>query len=285
MSICDVVRALATVPDFKQMMVVHKFLAECPSLEIIDFKDRINHRTSGGWADLVYLFRIRAEGAISGARHIYELQLALEPMVTARSALHGHVAYAKARHKIEMLDVIGSPGDLVTSPPPHSQQSETSSASSCPTPGIEAVDVAQQLGTSDTSPLTLQDKQVAVLEVATTQPLGEEGRPSTELNVAVSPLVPSPTVRSPPVPCVMTAEDLSARRLALEADLAALEESKAQLHLREQELALRETNLAKRETEVAQREQQVAQREFAVLRMAMQSTTVDTPPQGGGGAQ
>jgi hypothetical protein len=52
----------------------------------------LNAPTSGGWADLVYLFRFRNASVSSG--HIHELQLALEPMVTARSALHGHAGKA-----------------------------------------------------------------------------------------------------------------------------------------------------------------------------------------------
>eukprot|EP00035_Acanthoeca_spectabilis_P028145 m.469369 g.469369 ORF g.469369 m.469369 type:complete len:818 (-) comp28448_c0_seq1:9-2462(-) len=110
-SVCDVVRALVTVPDFSEMLTVHNHLATHQKIRIVDFKDRLNTRTSGGWADLVYLFRIPCQDSEQVPQpwheHIYELQVALEPMVTARSALHGHAAYAAARHKMEMLDVLG----------------------------------------------------------------------------------------------------------------------------------------------------------------------------------
>lgn len=93
------------------MLAVHNHLSTHPKIRIVDFKDRLNTRTSGGWADLVYLFRIPCQDSEHFPQpwheHIYELQVALEPMVTARSALHGHAAYAAARHKMEMLDVLG----------------------------------------------------------------------------------------------------------------------------------------------------------------------------------
>jgi ankyrin repeat protein len=109
-SICDVVRALATVPTFDELLAVHIFLMGCREIEVVDFKDRLNQPTSGGWADLVYLFRINGSTG-----HICELQLALEPLVTARSSLHGHAAYASARHKIEILSSLGI---SVTDAPP-----------------------------------------------------------------------------------------------------------------------------------------------------------------------
>lgn len=59
-------------------------------------------------ADLVYLIRFRlATADTAEAGHVCELQLALEPMVTARSAMDGHAAYANARHKIEILKALG----------------------------------------------------------------------------------------------------------------------------------------------------------------------------------
>lgn len=59
-------------------------------------------------ADLVYLIRFRlATADTAEAGHVCELQLALEPMVTARSAMDGHAAYASARHKMEILKALG----------------------------------------------------------------------------------------------------------------------------------------------------------------------------------
>jgi ankyrin repeat protein len=54
-SICDVVRALATVPDFQSMRSVHTFLVDCDEIEIVDFKDRLNRPTSGGCECAVHL--------------------------------------------------------------------------------------------------------------------------------------------------------------------------------------------------------------------------------------
>lgn len=78
-SICDVVRSLIEVADFPGMLAVHKFLIDWDLIELVDLKNRLSYPTSGGWADLVYLFRLRG-----GNGHICEVQLALRPMMVAR---------------------------------------------------------------------------------------------------------------------------------------------------------------------------------------------------------
>eukprot|EP00038_Savillea_parva_P031753 m.90140 g.90140 ORF g.90140 m.90140 type:complete len:1008 (-) comp9843_c0_seq1:96-3119(-) len=140
-TICDVVRALVMVPDFPTMLRVHDFLVHCTTIELVDFKDRVNQPTSGGWADLVYLFRFpqrpasqgQGQGQATGG-HICELQLALEPMVTARSSLHGHAAYAQARHKMEILEAQGiDVEDIRMSSLPSPNSSHTHNGSTEPT--------------------------------------------------------------------------------------------------------------------------------------------------------
>lgn len=86
-SICDVVRALISVPDLDTMRVVHEYLFACETIVIVDFKDRLNNPTAGGWADLVYLVTLKGSDG-----HICELQLALQPMLTAREGMRGHDA-------------------------------------------------------------------------------------------------------------------------------------------------------------------------------------------------
>jgi hypothetical protein len=86
-SICDVVRALISVPDIETMHRVHSYLFQSYAVQIVDFKDRLNKPTSGGWSDLVYLVTLQ-----NGTGHICEIQLALQPMLTAREGMHGHKA-------------------------------------------------------------------------------------------------------------------------------------------------------------------------------------------------
>jgi hypothetical protein len=40
-TICDVLRALATTPDFSTMLSVHNWLVSCDEIEIVDFKVRV----------------------------------------------------------------------------------------------------------------------------------------------------------------------------------------------------------------------------------------------------
>jgi len=110
-SICDVSRALAEVEDFEQMKTAHTFMMQCGDIQLVDIKDRLNYPTSGGWADLVYLFRNSRYSADDAAcdstmGHIHEVQLVLKPMLVARKGMDTHAAYAAARHLLEVLQVL-----------------------------------------------------------------------------------------------------------------------------------------------------------------------------------
>ena len=70
-------------------------------IEIVDFKDRINSPTSGGWRDVLILFRIKG-----ASNHVCEMQIALHMMLTARKEMGAHAAYAEARHYIELYEIV-----------------------------------------------------------------------------------------------------------------------------------------------------------------------------------
>ena len=67
-------------------------------IEIVDFKDRMNHPTAGGWRDLLLLFRLKG----CGDGHVCEVQLALHKLLVARTEMEAHEVYVTARHFLEM---------------------------------------------------------------------------------------------------------------------------------------------------------------------------------------
>ena len=67
-------------------------------IEIVDFKDRMNHPTAGGWRDLLLLFRLKG----CGDGHVCEVQLVHRSMLTARKGLPGHVIYGVVRNASEV---------------------------------------------------------------------------------------------------------------------------------------------------------------------------------------
>ena len=73
--------------------------ARHPGIEIVDVKDRMNTPTSGGWRDVLILFRV-----VGSTGHICEMQIALHMLLTARKEMGAHAAYAQARHFIEIFE-------------------------------------------------------------------------------------------------------------------------------------------------------------------------------------
>ena len=99
-TICDGNRALGIATSAGQMIKVTEYMRSMAEIEIVMVKDRLNNRTSGGWADLVFLFRAAGSGR-DGV--IGEFQLAFKLMVEARSGMAGHEAFAGARAFIELM--------------------------------------------------------------------------------------------------------------------------------------------------------------------------------------
>ena len=99
-TICDVNRALAVARSVQDFLEGVHTVFENDHIEIVDVKDRLNTPTSGGWSDLVLLFRVKSAGADAP---IGELQIALDGMMVARQGMNAHEAYAIARYFVEML--------------------------------------------------------------------------------------------------------------------------------------------------------------------------------------
>ena len=97
-TICDVNRALAKASDVDDMLAGARAVFASPDIEIVDIKDRVTTPTSGGWSDLVVLFRSVPRGRDGEnqkngkAGHVGELQLALSSMMVARKGMDAHEA-------------------------------------------------------------------------------------------------------------------------------------------------------------------------------------------------
>ena len=59
----------------------------------------MNTPTSGGWRDVLVLFKI-----VGSTGHICEMQIALHMLLIARQEMGAHAAYAQARHFIEIFE-------------------------------------------------------------------------------------------------------------------------------------------------------------------------------------
>ena len=73
-------------------------------------KDRFTQPSGGGWRDLmVNLVVLGDEGAV---RHVCEVQVAHEMMLTARKGLPGHEVYAVQRNAAEFIESCGLEAEL-----------------------------------------------------------------------------------------------------------------------------------------------------------------------------
>ena len=100
-TVCDVLRAQLVAHPSKpratdepaMMFRGVKYLLEHPDVEVVDFKDRMNEPSAGGWRDITVLFRIKGTNG-----HICETQVALNKMLLARTGMDAHDAYNVSRH-------------------------------------------------------------------------------------------------------------------------------------------------------------------------------------------
>ena len=84
--VVDIVRASALFSSMIQLaLAIEALLEEGSPLVVVRAKDRLNHPTSFGYADLLLNVRL-ADGPHSG--HVGELQLHLEPMHAIKPACH-----------------------------------------------------------------------------------------------------------------------------------------------------------------------------------------------------
>ena len=111
--VCDVVRAMLVAKDMRTVGAIAEALRALQAeglIEVRRIKDRFAQPSGGGWRDLmVNLVVLGDEGAV---RHVCEVQVAHEMMLTARKGLPGHEVYAVQRNAAEFIESCGLEAEL-----------------------------------------------------------------------------------------------------------------------------------------------------------------------------
>ena len=111
--VCDVVRAMLVAKDMRTVGAIAAALRALQAegvIEVRRIKDRFAQPSGGGWRDLmVNLVVLGDEGAV---RHVCEVQVAHEMMLTARKGLPGHEVYAVQRNAAEFIESCGLEAEL-----------------------------------------------------------------------------------------------------------------------------------------------------------------------------
>ena len=111
--VCDVVRAMLVAKDMRTVGAIAEALRALQAeglVEVRRVKDRFAQPSGGGWRDLmVNLVVLGDEGAV---RHVCEVQVAHEMMLTARKGLPGHEVYAVQRNAAEFIESCGLEAEL-----------------------------------------------------------------------------------------------------------------------------------------------------------------------------
>jgi hypothetical protein len=109
--VCDVVRAMLVATSMSAVgSIVRGLLAlhEAGALRVVRIKDRFAHPSAGGWRDLMVNFVIVDDPT----RHVCEVQVVHEMMLTARKKLPGHVIYGIVRSAMELIESCGREREL-----------------------------------------------------------------------------------------------------------------------------------------------------------------------------
>ena len=111
--VCDVVRAMLVAKDMRTVGAIAEALRALQTeglIEVRRLKDRFAQPSGGGWRDLmVNLVVLGDDGAV---RHVCEVQVAHEMMLTARKGLPGHEVYAVQRNAAEFIESCGLEAEL-----------------------------------------------------------------------------------------------------------------------------------------------------------------------------
>ena len=94
--------AVATVA--KAFVALH----QAKLVEVVRIKDRFATPSAGGWRDLMINFVMVGDAN----RHVCEVQVAHEMMLTARKGLPGHAIYAIVRNASELIESSGKEHEL-----------------------------------------------------------------------------------------------------------------------------------------------------------------------------
>ena len=111
-TVCDVVRAMLGVKDFGGGTTIVEGLVKLDEDGVVDIlrqKDRFFEIPSpGGWRDLMINLVVVGDES----RHVCEIQIVHEMMLTARKGLPGHEVYNKVRTAMEFVERLGKQREL-----------------------------------------------------------------------------------------------------------------------------------------------------------------------------
>jgi hypothetical protein len=109
--VCDVVRAMLVATSMSAVgSIVRGLLAlhKAGALRVVRIKDRFARPSAGGWRDLMVNFVIVGDPT----RHVCEVQVVHEMMLTARKGLPGHAIYGIVRSAMELIESCGREREL-----------------------------------------------------------------------------------------------------------------------------------------------------------------------------
>jgi hypothetical protein len=109
--VCDVVRAMLVATSMSAVgSIVRGLLAlhEAGALRVVRIKDRFAQPSAGGWRDLMVNLVIVGDPT----RHVCEVQVVHEMMLTARKGLPGHAIYGIVRSAMELIESCGREREL-----------------------------------------------------------------------------------------------------------------------------------------------------------------------------
>ena len=83
-------------------------------VKVVRIKDRFSKPSAGGWRDLMINFVVvsGSDDGVDAIRHVCEVQVAHEMMLTARKGLPGHEVYAVQRNAAEFIESCGLEAEL-----------------------------------------------------------------------------------------------------------------------------------------------------------------------------
>ena len=109
--VCDVVRAMLVATSMSAVgSIVRGLLAlhGAGALTVVRIKDRFAQPSAGGWRDLMVNFVLVDDAT----RHVCEVQVVHEMMLTARKGLPGHAIYGIVRGAMELIESCGREREL-----------------------------------------------------------------------------------------------------------------------------------------------------------------------------
>ena len=98
--VCDIVRGMISCHDMSQISDLVKILQSSNEIVVTRVKDRfLDAPSGGGWRDCMVNFFVKEDPN----KHVCELQIVHNQMLTARKGLPGHLIYNRVRNADELV--------------------------------------------------------------------------------------------------------------------------------------------------------------------------------------